>query len=80
MKWSGGRSAIAIAGVCAAVTMFSGTAQASPIWEPLQPVANLDVARYVGGEWNQVAAIPQPSTSRARRTPGRVTGLSIPRT
>lgn len=58
MKWSG-RSAIAIAGVCAAATMFSGTAQASPIWEPLQPVANLDVARYVG-EWNQVAAIPQP--------------------
>jgi len=58
MKWSG-RSAIAIAGVCAAATMFSGTAQASPLWEPLQPVANLDVARYVG-EWNQVAAIPQP--------------------
>lgn len=78
MKWSG-RSAIAIAGVCAAATLFSGTAQASPLWEPLQPVANLDAARYVG-DWNQVAAIPQPSTSRARRTPGRVTGSSIRRT
>lgn len=77
MKWSG-RSAIAIAGVCAAATLFSGTAQASPLWEPLQPVANLDAARYVG-EWNQVAAIPQPFNLACAKDTRASYGIDRPR-
>lgn len=58
MKWWG-RSVIMAAGLCTAMSMLSGTAQAAPIWEPLQPVEALDVGRYVG-DWYQLAAVPQP--------------------
>ncbi|MDI9917932.1 lipocalin family protein [Rhodococcus sp. IEGM 1379] len=58
MKWSG-KSAIVTAVLCCALSGLSGTAQAAPIWEPLQPVQSLDVGRYVG-DWYQLAAVPQP--------------------
>lgn len=37
----------------------AGQVSAAPLGEPLQPIPDLDVARYLG-TWNQVAAIPQP--------------------
>lgn len=60
-----GRTAIAAAAVAAAV-LAATPAQAQPVGplgsvglDPLEPVASLDLDRYLG-TWNQVAAVPQP--------------------
>ena len=53
---------IAIAALVLGSGMFgSGVAAAepAPIWQPLAPIASLDVTRYMG-TWNQIAAVPQP--------------------
>ncbi|NEW46828.1 lipocalin family protein [Nocardia cyriacigeorgica] len=44
-----------------ACAVSAGTVAAAPTagWQPLMPVAALDVQRYLG-TWNQVAAVPQP--------------------
>jgi apolipoprotein D and lipocalin family protein len=58
---------IATLGVAAAagVLLSTGVASAAPApsgsagFEPLTPIASLDVDRYLG-TWNQIAAVPQP--------------------
>jgi apolipoprotein D and lipocalin family protein len=57
-----GRAIVAVAMLAAALTCTTATASAAPDsrgWQPLPPVASLDVQRYLGN-WNQVAAVPQP--------------------
>ncbi len=51
----------AIAAITAALAASTGIASAGPVvgGQPLQPIAALDVQRYLG-DWNQVAAVPQP--------------------
>lgn len=52
--------AIAVAAVLAAVPAHAAPAPSgSAGFEPLAPIASLDVDRYLG-TWNQVAAVPQP--------------------
>lgn len=51
----------AVAGALVTGALFAGgsAASAQPLFEPLQPIAQLDVQRYAG-DWWQIAAVPQP--------------------
>ncbi|WP_433715744.1 lipocalin family protein [Nocardia sp. CA-084685] len=56
------RAIAAVAVLAGALASTTATASAAPgdtDWQPLSPIASLDVPRYLG-DWNQVAAVPQP--------------------
>jgi apolipoprotein D and lipocalin family protein len=53
------RTAVAGALVTGAVLAGGSAASAQPLFEPLQPIQQLDVQRYTG-DWWQIAAVPQP--------------------
>ncbi|WP_433522595.1 lipocalin family protein [Nocardia pseudovaccinii] len=48
-----------LAGALASTTATVSSAPGNTDWQPLSPIASLDVQRYLG-DWNQVAAVPQP--------------------
>ncbi len=54
-----GRWALTALAAALPVLGSPAAAPAAPGWQPLQPVSQLDVQRYLG-TWNQIAAIPQP--------------------
>lgn len=57
-----GRAIVAVAMLAGTLTSTAATTSADPDvtgWQPLSPVASLDVHRYLGN-WNQIAAEPQP--------------------
>ncbi len=54
-----GRAIAALAAALASATALGSAAPAGAQWQPLAPVPSLDVQRYLG-DWNQVAAVPQP--------------------
>lgn len=57
--WKTGRVIAGLALALAGATAIATAAPAGAQWQPLAPIPALDVQRYLG-EWNQVAAVPQP--------------------
>ncbi|WP_416382096.1 lipocalin family protein [Nocardia higoensis] len=57
--WTTGRRIAALAVTSAAATAITFTVPAGAQAQPLAPIPTLDVQRYLG-DWNQVAAVPQP--------------------
>ena len=73
------RTAVAGALVTGALLAGGSAASAQPLFEPLQPIAQLDVQRYAG-DWWQIAAVPQPFNLNCAKAPGPTTRCSTPAT